>query len=236
MAEKSEMIEGNTFLAVIPARGGSKGIPGKNLREVRGKPLLAWTMDEAKKSRHIDRIILSSEDPEIMRVAEKWRVETPFVRPTALASDEATLPEVLLHAIGQVPGYDYVVLLQPTSPLRTAEDIDTCIEMCIKKKAKGCISVTEPDKSPYWMYKLDENDFISPLISSEHLTKRRQELPRVYVPNGAVYIAEIPFFLQTKSLVSESTIAYKMPKNRSLDIDTNLDLAILDVILKHRNG
>ena len=226
------MFDEKTVLAVIPARGGSKGVPRKNIREVDGKPLLAWTVEEAKKSRYIDRMILSSEDEEIIEIAENYSLEVPFVRPAELAKDETLATDVIMHAIEQVPGYDYIVLLQVTSPLRTAEDIDRCIKMCAARKAKAIISVTEPDKSPYWVYSLDNNGFMRPVIQSDFLTKRRQDHPKVYVPNGAIYIAETSCFIENKNFAPDMTIAYKMPKERSLDIDTEIDFKILGALLQ----
>lgn len=127
-----------TFLAVIPARGGSKGIPRKNIREIAGKPLIAWSIEEAKKSKYITKLILSSDDKEIIDVAKQYGCEAPFVRPKALAADETPGVDPILHAIEQCPGYDYVVVLQPTSPLRTVENIDGAIEMLLAKKGFLC--------------------------------------------------------------------------------------------------
>lgn len=121
------------ILAIIPARGGSKGVPRKNIRDLAGKPLIAWTIEEAKKSKYITRLILSSEDEEIIEAAKKYGCEVPFVRPIELAQDNTPGIEPVLHAIEKCPGYDYVLLLQPTSPLRTVEDIDGCIEFLLNK-------------------------------------------------------------------------------------------------------
>lgn len=141
------------ILAIIPARGGSKGVPRKNIRELAGKPLIAWTIEEAKKSKYIDRLILSTEDDEIIEVAKQYGCEVPFKRPIELAQDDTPGIDPVLHAIEQCPGYDYVVLLQPTSPLRTVDDIDGCIEQLLSSDGTNfCVSVTEPEKSPYWMY------------------------------------------------------------------------------------
>ena len=152
------MIKDKTVLAIIPARGGSKGVPLKNIRDVGGKPLIAWTIMEGKKSKYIDRLILSSEDERIINVAKKLGCEVPFTRPSSLAQDETPSIDVIVHAVQTIPEkYDYIVLLQPTSPLRKVTDIDNCIEQCLQKNAKACVSVTEPEKSPFWMYKIDEN-------------------------------------------------------------------------------
>ena len=146
------MISGKSILAIIPARGGSKGIPRKNIKLLAGKPLIAWTIDEAKKSIYIDRLILSSEDEEIIRIAKEWGCEAPFIRPAELAEDNTPGIDVVIHAIDALKEkYDYLVLLQPTSPLRKVEDIDRCIETCIDRNVPACISVSETMNHPYWM-------------------------------------------------------------------------------------
>ena len=131
------MYEGKKFLAVIPARGGSKGVPRKNIKMLAGKPLIAWTIDEAKKSKFIDTCIVSTEDEEIKKVAENCGGCVPFLRPAELAQDSTPGIEVILHAMEKFPDYDYIVLLQPTSPLRLVEDIDGAIEFCIKQKSNS---------------------------------------------------------------------------------------------------
>ena len=226
------MINGKSILAIIPARGGSKGVSRKNIRNVAGKPLLAWTIVEATKSKYIDRVILSSEDSEIIRVAEEWGCEVPFVRPIELAQDDTPGIEPVIHAIQSLQDYDYVVLLQPTSPLRTYTDIDACLELCIKSQSSSCVSVTEPDKSPYWMFKLTSDKKLRPLIESGELACRRQDLQKVYAVNGAVYVSDCTYLLKEKSLIGNDTIAYEMPRERSLDIDTEFDLKICEIIMR----
>lgn len=218
------------ILAIIPARGGSKGVPRKNIRELAGKPLIAWTIEEAKKSKYIDRLILSSEDDEIIEVAKQYGCEVPFKRPIELAQDDTPGIDPVLHAITQCPGYDYVVLLQPTSPLRTVEDIDGCIEKVFSYKAPFCVSVTEPAKSPYWMYTLD-NDKMKPLLPQDTLIARRQELPKSYALNGAVYVAEINKLLKGKSFITKETVAFIMSQESSFDIDTLIDFKICESLI-----
>ena len=219
------------ILAIITARGGSKGVPRKNIRDLAGKPLIAWTIDEAKKSRYIDRLILSSEDDEIIEVAKKFGCEVPFKRPKELAQDDTPGMDPVLHAIEQCPGYDYVVLLQPTSPLRTVEDIDGCIEKLLNSDADFCVSVTEPEKSPYWMYTI-ENDRMKPLIPQEDLIVRRQDLPKVYALNGAVYVGVVRTVLNKKTFLTTGTIGFKMAQFTSYDIDTELDFKVCESLLK----
>lgn len=225
------MIDGKRVLAVIPARGGSKGVPRKNIRMVAGKPLIAWTIEEARKSVYIDRLILSSEDEEIIKVAGAWGCEAPFVRPPEMARDDTPGIEPVLHAINNLTGYDYVVLLQPTSPLRTVADIDGCIEACARDSVKACVSVAEPDKSPYWMFVLNEENKMRPLIKSGALITRRQDLSRVYALNGAVYVADCQWLTESKTFLSEETVAYPMKKKNSIDIDNELELSFCDFLL-----
>lgn len=228
------MFDGKTILAIIPARGGSKGVPYKNIRNLAGKPLIAWTIEEAKKSKYIDRLILSSEDEQIIKVAKEWGCEVPFVRPAELAQDDTPGIEPVLHAIRTLKeDYDYIVLLQPTSPMRTAEDIDGCIEQCILQSAPACVSVCEVEQSPYWMYHINEKMRMIQLIDIPHTIVRRQDLPPVYVLNGAIYIAKKKFLMNNKTFVTDETLAYPMPTERSMDVDNESDFDYCEW-LKHR--
>lgn len=226
------MIDDLSILAIVPARAGSKGIINKNIKDVAGKPLIAWTILEAKKSRYIDRLIVSSEDSEIISVAKRWGCEAPFVRPAELAKDDTPGVEPVLHAIDNLPRYDYVVLLQPTSPLRVATDIDNCIELCLERSAPVCVSITEARKAPYLMYSLREGGGIVPIINSEKRYTRRQDYPKTYEVNGAVYVARLDWLKENKEFLLEKTIGYVMPRGRSLDVDTEMDLLIADFMLR----
>jgi CMP-N,N'-diacetyllegionaminic acid synthase len=230
------MIHGKTFFGIIPARGGSKGVPGKNIREVGGKPLIAWTIQEAKKSRHLDRLILSSEDQEIVETARAWDCEVPFLRPSELARDDTPGVDPVLHAIETLSTkYDYVVLLQPTSPLRKADDIDGCIEHCLRKNAPACISVTRQNKGPYWMFTINTNGRMVNIFDSASSAKRRQDLPEVYALNGAVYVAETDWIAQKRAFISDHTVAYIMPRERSIDIDDQFDMDLFAFLVSSTN-
>lgn len=218
------------ILAIIPARGGSKGVPRKNIRELAGKPLIVWTIEEAKKSKYIDRLILSSEDDEIIEVAKQYGCEVPFKRPIELAQDDTPGISPVLHAIKQIPSYDYVVLLQPTSPLRKVEDIDACIEKLFSTDADFCVSVTEPEKSPYWMYKIEHEKMV-PLLPQDELVTRRQDLPKIYTLNGAVYVAKINSLVEKKSFITTNTVAYVMSQEQSFDIDTIVDFKVCESLI-----
>lgn len=158
------MIEGKRVLGLITARGGSKGVPGKNIRPVGGRPLIAWTIQAGLASRYLDKLILSSDDESIMAVARDCGCEVPFKREARLAADDTPSVDVVLDAVERCPGYDMVVLLQPTSPLRTTEDIDAAIGRCVALEAPACVSVCEAEQSPYWMYTLQAGNRLSPLL------------------------------------------------------------------------
>ena len=230
------MIKGKSVLAIIPARGGSKGIPRKNIKILAGKPLIAWTIEEAKNSKYIDRLILSSEDEEIVQVAKEWGCEVPFIRPKELAQDDTPGVEPVIHAINTLPEkYDYVCLLQPTSPLRKVEDIDGCIEKCISMNGISCVSVSEVDKHPYWMYEMGKNEELISLFPQKNIT-RRQDLSKIYALNGAVYVSTSHQIIEQKKIIVNKTLGYVMDKQSSIDIDDGNDFNYCNQILKANNG
>jgi N-acylneuraminate cytidylyltransferase len=230
------MINGHSVLGVILARGGSKGLPRKNVRDLGGKPLIAWTIETGHESQHLDRLILSSDDEEIMAVAEEYGCEVPFERPDDLAQDDTSSMDALLHAMKQVEDHDYVVLLQPTSPLRTAEDIDATITRCNENAAPACVTVTETDKPPQWMYTLGDEHRLEPVMDRDEAVKRRQEAQTTYVLNGAVYVARSDWLRERESFLADQTVASPMPPERSADVDTALDLAWCEMMIKKFNG
>ena len=211
------------ILAIITARGGSKGLPKKNILNLAGKPLIAWTIEAAQQSKYIDKVILSSDDDEIISVAQEFKCEVPFRRPAELATDEASSVDVLFHAIEKVPGYDYVALLQPTSPLRTSSDIDSAFELMLSSKASSCSSVCETAKTPYWMFSMQSNKVLSRLLQLPKNGHRRQSLPLTYELNGAMYLLKIEILYSEKCLTPDKTIAYEMCRERSIDIDNLVD-------------
>ena len=225
-----QMINGRSILAVIPARGGSKALPRKNILPVMGKPLLAWTVEEARRSRYIDRTILSSDDDEIIDVARRLGLEVPFKRPIELATDTTPTADVLFHALSIISGYDYLVVLQVTSPLRNFEDIDGCIEECNKRKAGSCVSVNLAEKNPYYFRTLDAQRRLQPLIGNAYHIGRRQDLPEVYIINGSVFVTEISYFIEKRTFFTPETVGYIMPIERSIDIDSEKDLIVMEYL------
>lgn len=222
------MYKNKKFFALIPARGGSKRVKNKNLYPISGKPLIAWTIEAAKKSRFIDRVIVSSEDSEILEQARYFGAETPFVRPIELAQDQSSGIDPVLHAIDQIVDFDFVVLLQPTSPLRQTQDIDDAIVKIFQENANCLVSVTEVDKRPDWMYTLTPTGKMLSVLPEESKNKTDQ----IYVLNGAIYIANTKWLQEHKNFLTEETIAYPMPRSRSLDIDTPEDIVFCQALME----
>ena len=209
------------ILAIIPARGGSKGVPGKNIRVVAGKPLIAWTVEAALNASGVDRVIVTTDDPKIAGIAKAYRAETPFLRPEALARDDTPSIEAVLHAIhwlAQNQKYqpDYVLLLQPTSPLRTAKDIELAIETLHTTNSEATVSITPIKHHPYLTMRLTDHGKLENFFS-EDLLLRRQDLPSVYALNGALYLTKREIILQHHSFYApNNTAGYVMPRNALL--------------------
>jgi len=220
-------------LAIITARGGSKGLPGKNIKPLAGKPLLAWTIEAARQSRYITRLILSSDDADIIRTAQAWGCEVPFVRPPELATDQSSAADAIIHAMSQLPRHDFVVILQPTSPLRQGADIDACLELCLTHDAQAAVSVkAASDKPPYWHCRLGAQHQLEPLFPELLTHTNRQALPPTYLPNGAVYVSRWQAFLERKTCYHEQALGYVMPEERSVDIDTQADFNLAEQRLR----
>ncbi|MEO5334745.1 MAG: acylneuraminate cytidylyltransferase family protein [Magnetococcus sp. YQC-5] len=230
------MIDSASVLAVIPARGGSKGLPRKNIRQMAGKPLLAWTIEAALACPEIDRLILSSDDEEIIAIARQWGCHSPFPRPKNLAQDDTLSIDVALHLLATLPEqYDYLIWLQPTSPLRTATDISDCLHLCVKHQAMSAVTVTPTDKSPYWMFFVDDCGAMRPILPGDHTQANRQELPVAYGLNGAVYVVKTSWLQQSRRFMDQNTLACVMPPQRSVDIDSERDLFLAEWLLSAQN-
>lgn len=225
------MISNKTVLGVIAARGGSKGLPAKNIAELGGRPVVAWSISAARDSRYLDRTILSSDDPDIIAAARRAGCDVPFRRPKHLATDKSSIYDALFHALGALEeSYDYIVLLQATSPLRLAEDIDACISLS-HRTGTAVISMACAPKPPQWMYTISSRGRLRPVLGAKAGTARRQEWEPSYVPNGAVYVARVDWLRKSKSFASPETRAYIMPPERSVDIDSWTDLLLARAII-----
>lgn len=217
-------------LGIIPARGDSKGLPNKHIRQLGDKSLLAWTVETARKCTLLDEIVFSSENADLIAHAEDLGLAVPFVRPAELSQDDTPGIAPVLHAIHQCPGFTHVVLLQPTSPFRRVEDIIGCFETLRTHNAPACVSVTPASKHPAWMYSLTSDQSLAPLFKTA-AGSQRQALPNVYQLNGAVYIADIAWLKDTQTFLTDQTCGYVMPPERSIDIDTAFDLAFAKALL-----
>ncbi len=225
-------------LGVITARGGSKRIPGKNLRPLLGKPLIVYTIKAALGSKLLTRVILSTDDDEIMKVGRDCGVEVPFRRPPELAGDTTPTVAVIIHAVefmekrGFFP--DIIVILEPTSPLRQAEDIDNAIRKHIETDADSVVSVTKTDHWHPIRAKKIEDDIIDDYCLEEKEGVRRQDLPPAYFRNGAFYSVKRDVLINKHRLYGETTRPYIMPAERSADINEEIDFKLAEVLLTER--
>lgn len=229
LAPASGKSRGKT-LGLIPARGGSKGIPRKNIRPIAGKPLIAWTIEAALRSPALDAVVVSTDDPETAEAAISAGAEVPFMRPADLAQDHTPGIDPVLHALAELPEFDAVLLMQPTSPLRSTADIDDCLDLAWTRGASSVVSVSEPDTHPFWTYQLSGDQTLKRLIDAPPVM-RRQQLPSVYALNGAIYYARAEWLMTNRTFVAAETLAFVMPRARSVDIDTLLDWQIAEMLL-----
>ncbi len=227
-------------VGLITARGGSKGVPNKHLREVGGVPLVQWTVEAATGARHLDRVIVSTDCEDIARVCRDAGAEIPFMRPDELARDDSTHDSVVLHALswleaqeGDVP--EYVCILQPTSPLRWASDIDAAIELADARDADAVLAVCAASSHPHLVKHMARDGRLSLYMKSESSRSRRQELPQLFESNGSVYVLKSKRVMAAGSLHLENTYGYVMPEERSLDVDTLWDFYLADRVLSDRD-
>lgn len=227
------MYNSKSILALITARGGSKGIPRKNIKLLGGMPLINWTINAAKRSKHIDRLIISSDDMEIIDVARRAGCEVPFVRPTELAQDTTSSMDVILHAIDSIEGtYDYLLLLQPTSPFRTSDHIDQIIESCIGSGSNVMVSVSKLKKHPLFMYELVDG-FLKPVLESIP-QQRRQDMPNAYEHNGALYISRTDYLRRFKSYNTSDVRGFQMADYTDVDIDEPADWEYAEYLIQKK--
>ena len=231
------MYKNKTILCVIPARGGSKGVPGKNIKDLCGKPLIAYSIEQAKAARFIDRIIVDSDDEAILQVGRRFGAETPFVRPANLARDDSSIFDVLVHAVEWLEQkenyhFDILLLLHTTTPLRTSQDIDECLMTLVEKNANNVFSVASSYKNPYFnMVELEPRSGIAKLCKTGNFFNR-QEAPKVFDMNSSIYAWDKNAFLKYRSHFTDQTYIYEMPRERSVDIDEPLDFKIAETLIR----
>lgn len=226
------------MIAIIPARGGSKGLLGKNIKLLNGKPLIAYTIEAAKQSENVSRVIVNTDDTEIAKVALDYGAEVPFIRPSELASDTAKSIDVLLHTLNWLESNEQIkvnemIVLQPTSPLRTARHIDEAINLFHEKKADSVISYCKEDHPVFW-HKMITAEGKFEEIFEENYLKNRQEIRPTYYPNGAIYVIGSDL-LRMNTYYSNKSFVYLMGKKHSIDIDSQEDFELAEYFQTNLN-
>jgi CMP-N,N'-diacetyllegionaminic acid synthase len=220
------------ILAIIPARGGSKGLPRKNIVDLGGKPLIVWTIEASLSSNYITKTVVSSDSDEVLQIAKEHGVDV-LKRPNEFATDTASSESVIKHALESLnEDFDYLVVLQPTSPLRTAKDIDSSFEKMMAEYATSLISVCNTDNKILKAFKENDSGYIEGISNNKYPFERRQNLPKTYMSNGAIYIIKVSEFLELKSLYTDKTIAFLMDEVSSIDIDNQRDLQDAEGLLQ----
>jgi len=225
------------MISIIPARGGSKGIPRKNIRLLGGKPLIAYTIEAALQAKSVNRVFVSTEDLEIAEIAKKCGAEIPFMRPKELATDVSSPTDVYIYTIKQLEKVlnkkiESFIALLPTSPLRIGRDIDRAVKIFLEKKADSVISVNEAPHPPSWFLKLNENGVLTNFFNKTMSMKNRQEEIKAYIPNGAIYVLKTGIIRNKKTYYTDKTYAYLLPPERSIDIDNPMDFALAEILIR----
>lgn len=230
------MHKNEKVVCIIPARKNSKGLPGKNIKDFCGRPLIAYTIMQAKRSQYIDRVIVSTDSRRISGISKRYGADVPFLRPSHLATDRASAIDVLLHALDWLERkeksiFGIIVLLHANTPLRSVEDIDNCIRVLFNKGADNVFSVTPANRNPYFnMVERDKSRRIR-LVKRGHFV-RRQDAPEVFDMNSSIYVWRKDAFKRKKSVFLKRTVVYVMPKERSVDIDDGMDFRVAEQLFK----
>lgn len=232
------MYKGKRVLAIVPARGGSKGLPGKNIRPLAGKPLIGWTLESAKNSKYLDEVFVSTDSQEIADVAESFGVKVPKLRPEELASDTATSASVVLYTIDyfrkQGKDFDYILLLEPTSPMRKKDDIDNAIALaCDHPDKAGVVSLGEVHmEHPSIVKKISDKSIIESYVESQKVT-RRQQLDKAYFPYGVVYLVRTDYFEKNQLFYGKDSLPYIIERWQCYEVDDIYDFTAIEAILKY---
>jgi CMP-N-acetylneuraminic acid synthetase len=233
------MYKDRTVLGLIPARGGSKGLPGKNIREMAGKPLIAWTIERALSSRYFDTVIVNTDDSNIADTAQKYGAEVPFLRPEELADDRTAMIDVIRHTVEYYRKintfFDYIALLEPTSPLRRVDDIDRAIKQLIDNEAAAdsLVSVGEVQlEHPSIMKKIKEGK-LTPYELDAGIVTRRQELDTVFFPYGVIYLTKTEKLIKHGTFYLENTIPYFIERWQNYEVDDMYDFICIEAVMNH---
>lgn len=228
------MFDQKKIIAVIPARSGSKGIKDKNIYPLCGKPLIAYSIEHAKKCKYIDEVLVSTDSEKIANISEKYGAYVPFLRPDKFADDRAKTIDAVLHAVNWLNAndkiYDVLVLLQPTSPLRTGEDINCAVETYFKMGMISLASVSEVTDHPVLIRSIKDGKMVS--LLKQESTIRRQDMEMFYKINGSIYINRINE-LNSDTSFNDNEIPYIMPHSHSVDIDTETDIRLAELYMRN---
>jgi len=234
------MYKDKSFLAIVPARGGSKGLVSKNIKKLCDKPLIAWSIEAGLKSKYIDEVVVSTDYQNIADIAKKYRANVPFLRPDYLSSDTATSFDAVEHAVDFYRDrlnkkFDYIVLLEPTSPLREDSDINLAIEKLLNSNADSIVGISKTeDQNPAFLIKQNKNGYISGYENKNMKVLRRQDIEDVYFFEGTIYISKTDVLLNKKTFYHDNTIGYEVPKYKSLEIDDIYDFIMVEAIMKYK--
>lgn len=234
------MIQGKKVIAIIPARGGSKGLPGKNVKPLLGKPLVAWSIKQALKSKYIDYILLSTDGEEIAKIGKQYGAEVPFLRPSEYATDDSPSSDLVIDALGKLESmgqrYDYIVLLEPTSPLRKKDDIDEAIKLLVEnEKADSLISIGKIHlEHPYLIKKINNDGYVMPYIKSSKSIYQRQQADEALFPYGVIYMSKVSSFKEKLTFYTDKTIPYLIERWQNYEIDDEIDFVLIETIMNLR--
>jgi len=225
-------------IAIIPARAGSKRLPGKNIKSFCGKPLIYWTIKAAQESKYVDKVVVTTDSKEIINFSKNCGVDYPLLRPNELSSDESSSEDVVNHVLRSIENisteYDYLILLQPTSPLRSSDDIDKSIDLLIQRNAESVTSVVKLDHPVEWSSTINGDYKMTNFLKNKNLNKQSQFFPTKYLINGAIFLINVPIFLKDQSFISSNnSYAYIMNKITSVDIDNQFDFDIAEIYMKY---
>ena len=236
------MYKNKSFLAIIPARTGSKGLVGKNIKKLFDKPLIAWSIEAGLRSKYLDKVVVSTDGKEIADIAKKYGAEVPFLRPKDLSTDKATTVDAVIHAIdfykeSLSKEFDYIVLLEPTSPLREDNDIDLMIEKIVENidNFDSIVSIGEVHEHPSIMKKIVSNSFLKSYCENLEMTTRRQDNDKAYFPYGVAYIVKTKTLYEEKTFYSKRNTFFEIKRYQCYEIDDIYDFLAIENIIKFNN-
>ena len=227
------------ILGLVTARGGSKGLPGKNIITLFGKPLIAWTIEAGLRAPSLDSLVVTTDDEMIAQAARFAGARAPFIRPVELAGDTASSVDVVLHAIDWLASvgehYDVVVLLEPTSPLRESEDIEGALDTLVRTGAESVVSICRVESThPAFIYRRGDGERLNPLMQRQPTGLRRQEIEPLYFLEGTVYVSQINALRRYQSFYHEDTVGYEVPRWKALEVDEMDDLVMIEALMRHK--